>query len=639
MEVFTISINLLFGIICFFSLGGGNSSVAFAAEEVAATPNADVQPNQIYSKDGILDAILNVDYLLSLDGTRYAPAYNGKPVGPTFRVKPGDTIKIKLINNLLPESDTGRELYEYVSNSNPVDSMNQTIVFNRLTSNGIAGSLPSYDDYWGKSYQNIHFHGLMVDPNIETNSFAIDGGGSEYVYEFNIPMDHVGGLSWYHNHFHGTASYSSMSGLFGAFIVERDDDPYVTALDANAGTTEEVILLFSELSTEEVNGQNQPVSSGIEIVMSFDWLALTNGEVNPEFSFTKDTTVYFRTVNAGERPPVLFSIDNHTIYPIGADSSYPIPTSSDSKEEIGNVVVIDAGSRIEFAVTFDTPGTYLIRRGGYNFGITGPVCAEFFGPEFDGVTTCISYDKEDIIGTIIVTDDNTVDDTTASVARDGDLNTLPVLTVSPYLTKLLEQPMSTETSKTVTLDLAASVPIFQIPYDGIFQPGGGVGMNMRIGNPHFVSGNFTSGTCEEWTISSNPPGLIPHTFHIHSVPFLVTSENGIELDSPFWRDTYPVLDNITATVCFPPTDVGFMVSVHCHMPAHQDAGMFGMYKVLPSTTVGETSTTVEGEDDTAAVDDADIEEEKESSATATSENTPTIMLFFALLSSSWFYFL
>jgi FtsP/CotA-like multicopper oxidase with cupredoxin domain len=564
------------------------------------------------------------------------------------------------------------------------------VVFNRLTSNGIAGSLPSYDDYWGKSYQNIHFHGLMVDPNIETNSFAIDGGGSEYVYEFNIPMDHVGGLSWYHNHFHGTASYSSMSGLFGAFIVERDDDPYVTALDANAGTTEEVILLFSELSTEEVNGQNQPVSSGIEIVMSFDWLALTNGEVNPEFSFTKDTTVYFRTVNAGERPPVLFSIDNHTIYPIGADSSYPIPTSSDSKEEIGNVVVIDAGSRIEFAVTFDTPGTYLIRRGGYNFGITGPVCAEFFGPEFDGVTTCISYDKEDIIGTIIVTDDNTVDDTTASVARDGDLNTLPVLTVSPYLTKLLEQPMSTETSKTVTMDLAASVPIFQIPYDGIFQPGGGVGMNMRIGNPHFVSGNFTSGTCEEWTISSNPPGLIPHvsstsvvifglellfdtnytvvvallttpfccvlpsfcckltltirntqrqTFHIHSVPFLVTSENGIELDSPFWRDTYPVLDNITATVCFPPTDVGFMVSVHCHMPAHQDAGMFGMYKVLPSTTVGETSTTVEGEDDTAAVDDADIEEEKESSATATSENTPTIMLFFALLSSSWFYFL
>ena len=152
--------------------------------------------------------------------------------------------------------------------------------------------------------------------------------------------------------------------------------------------------------------------------------------------------------------------------------------------------------------------------------------------------------------------------------------------------------------------------------------------------------------------------FIQQTFHIHSVPFLVTSEHGIELDTPFWRDTYPVLDNITATVCFPPTDVGYMVNVHCHMPAHQDAGMFGMYKVLPSTN------TVEGEDDTAGADDDDdaddddvneekgssdnedaddagIDEAQESSATttATNENTPTILLFVPLVLSFSFYFL
>ena len=156
--------------------------------------------------------------------------------------------------------------------------------------------------------------------------------------------------------------------------------------------------------------------------------------------------------------------------------------------------------------------------------------------------------------------------------------------------------------------------------------------------------------------------FIQQTFHIHSVPFLVTSEHGIELDTPFWRDTYPVLDNITATVCFPPTDVGYMVNVHCHMPAHQDAGMFGMYKVLPSA-VETSTTTVEGEDDTAGADDDDdaddddvneekgssdneeaddagIDEEQESSATtATNENTPTILLFFSLVLSFSFYFL
>ena len=157
--------------------------------------------------------------------------------------------------------------------------------------------------------------------------------------------------------------------------------------------------------------------------------------------------------------------------------------------------------------------------------------------------------------------------------------------------------------------------------------------------------------------------FIQQTFHIHSVPFLVTSEHGIELDTPFWRDTYPVLDNITATVCFPPTDVGYMVNVHCHMPAHQDAGMFGMYEVLPSVVeTSTTNTTVEGEDDTAGADDDDaddddvneekgssdnedaddagIDEEQESSATtATNENTPTILLFFPLVLSFSFYFL
>ena len=134
MKVFILSINYLHVvvfaiIICFL----GTNDVVFAADDEAeeqasssVNVNADVQPDEIYSKDGLLDTILTVDFLLSLDGTRYAPAYNGKSVGPTFRVKPGDTIRIKLVNNLLPESDTGRELYKYVLDPNPDDSMNQT---------------------------------------------------------------------------------------------------------------------------------------------------------------------------------------------------------------------------------------------------------------------------------------------------------------------------------------------------------------------------------------------------------------------------------------------------------------------------------------------------------------------------------
>ena len=138
MKVFILSINYLLVvvfaiIICFL----GSTNVVFAADDEAeeqasssvngnGNVNADVQPDEIYSKDGLLDTTLTVDYLVSLNGTRYAPAYNGKSVGPTFRVKPGDTIRIKLVNNLSPESDIGRELYKYVLDPNPDDSINQT---------------------------------------------------------------------------------------------------------------------------------------------------------------------------------------------------------------------------------------------------------------------------------------------------------------------------------------------------------------------------------------------------------------------------------------------------------------------------------------------------------------------------------
>ena len=85
-------------------------------------------------------------------------------------------------------------------------------MFNRLTPNGFAQSL-SRDGYWGRHYQNLHFHGLGVDPSIENNRIAVDGGGESITYEFDLPADQPPGFSWYHNHFHGTASYSALSGL------------------------------------------------------------------------------------------------------------------------------------------------------------------------------------------------------------------------------------------------------------------------------------------------------------------------------------------------------------------------------------------------------------------------------------------
>lgn len=106
--------------------------VALVVPSLAQVVN--FQPENLVSVDGLLEVTLNVDRLESLNGTRFAPAYNASPIGPTIRVKPGDTLKVTLNNNLAPGTDLDRELNAYVMDpQNAVDNdVNVTIIYNRL---------------------------------------------------------------------------------------------------------------------------------------------------------------------------------------------------------------------------------------------------------------------------------------------------------------------------------------------------------------------------------------------------------------------------------------------------------------------------------------------------------------------------
>ena len=98
-------------------------------------------------------------------------------------------------------------------------------------------------------------------------------------------------------------------------------------------------------------------------------------------------------------------------------------------------------------------------------------------------------------------------------------------------------------------DQAHGFPIFQIPYDGEFvPPGAGFGVNNLLFNPHYFHGDIKGGTCEDWTVKA--VNTVPiHSFHTHSVPFYVTSMDGVALDDKdrFWRDTIVTGSNFTAT--------------------------------------------------------------------------------------------
>ena len=105
---------------------------------------------------------------------QWTRAYNNELSGPTIRVKPGDTLHIRLTNNL------ANELYDTSSLHNNFKDFDTTNVHTH----------------------GLHIHGETPGDNIFTSVHA----GSTYEYTYEIPANHMGGIHWYHPHHHGSAS-------------------------------------------------------------------------------------------------------------------------------------------------------------------------------------------------------------------------------------------------------------------------------------------------------------------------------------------------------------------------------------------------------------------------------------------------
>mgnify|MGYP005843194943 CR=1 FL=1 len=98
------------------------------------------QPEQLKSENGALDVTLTVTMEYSLNGTRYSAHYNGGPIGPTLRVKPGDTLTVTLVNDLPTSPARDLQLLAYVQDpsneATPEGYVNMTIIYNRLSEEG-----------------------------------------------------------------------------------------------------------------------------------------------------------------------------------------------------------------------------------------------------------------------------------------------------------------------------------------------------------------------------------------------------------------------------------------------------------------------------------------------------------------------
>ncbi len=288
-----------------------------------------IEPDVRRSANGVLQTSLRCAYTYrDVGGVRlYVRTYEGSSPGPTLRMKPGETLKIRLANDLPPNRDLM-----------PMDVSNPH-QFNNT---------------------NFHFHGSHTSPSgISDNVMRSIVPGESYDIEITLPKDHTRGTYWYHPHHHGSADIQMASGMAGAIVVEGDfaDVPEIAnakervlvlaqvVYDAR-GMIENFETLFPETATRflTVNGQRRPL------------IQMRPGEVQR-----------WRILNAAYQDDMLLDLEKHDLHAVAYDG-IQLGALETMKQHL-----ILPGQRADMLVQAGAPGTYELRALPYDQGHPSPV--------------------------------------------------------------------------------------------------------------------------------------------------------------------------------------------------------------------------------------------------------------------------
>jgi len=235
---------------------------SLASGNAPAVSETFVSPPEIVSSNGMLSVTLTAATAMVKIGNKdvLARVYEGVYVPPTLRVRPGDTIKLRLVNRL---------------------------------------GTPT----------NLHYHGLEVSPLGRSDNVFIHVETNEvFDYEVTIPRNHSTGLYWYHAHQHGLSESQVGGGMSGGLIVDGILDPFPEL----KGIKERVMLLKDSAINGDTIGQKDDPATSTRTL---------NGLTNPTVRIRPGETQFWRIGNIGANAYYRLELEGHTFYKIAQDGN------------------------------------------------------------------------------------------------------------------------------------------------------------------------------------------------------------------------------------------------------------------------------------------------------------------------------
>jgi len=213
--------------------------------------------------------------------------YNGGVPGPTLRLRPGDTLRIDLVNHL-------------------------------------------------EEVTNLHVHGLHVSPEGNgDNVFLAVHPGQTQRYEYRLPDDHPPGVFWYHPHHHGNVADQVFGGLYGAIVVE---DP-----TGDLDVDRERVMVVADTTLDRTGSLVTP--SIMEQMMGREGeLVLVNGQTEPNLEGRAGERERWRIINACASRYLALSLPNQDASIVGRDQGRLAEPAA-----LGDVVLAP-GNRLDLLV-------------------------------------------------------------------------------------------------------------------------------------------------------------------------------------------------------------------------------------------------------------------------------------------------